>query len=67
MTALRGEGARVAKKTGIATTTLVTRAALENIARTRPGTLEEMVECGPLMNWQARLLQPGVQKILKGR
>jgi len=62
--ALRAEGARVARQAGIETAALVTRSALENIARARPGTLEEMTACGPLMHWQARLLHPGFRRIL---
>ncbi len=64
--ALRTECDRVAKDMGIASSTLASRSALENISRNRPGTLEEIVECGPLMRWQARLLEPGVREILEG-
>lgn len=64
--ALRTECDRVAKDMGIASSTLASRSALENISRNRPGTLEEIVECGPLMHWQARLLEPGVREILEG-
>jgi ribonuclease D len=67
LSALREEGNRVARETGIEPTTLVTRSAMENLVRKQPGTLEEIMECGPLMRWQAVLLEPGVRKILKGR
>ena len=64
--ALRAECDRVAGEMEIATSTLAPRSALENIARNRPGTLEEIMACGPLMHWQARLLEPGVRKAVEG-
>jgi len=64
---LRAEAGRLARETGLDSTTLATRSALENIARTRPDGREAIAECGPLMEWQARLLEPGVQRILKRR
>jgi ribonuclease D len=67
LSALREEGNRIAREVGIAPTTLVTRSALENLARKKPGTLEEIMETGPLMRWQAVLLEPGIRKIFKGK
>jgi hypothetical protein len=49
---------------GIASSTLAPRPALVNIAREKPANLEKIVECGPLMRWQARLLEPGIRKLL---
>jgi ribonuclease D len=63
--ALRAECDRLAGELGIASSTLAPRPALVNIARVKPRTLEGMIECGPLMGWQARLLEPGIRKSLK--
>ncbi len=62
--ALRGECARIAKELEIAPSTLAPRAALEAIARSRPRTLEEMMESGGLLRWQAKLVQSAVEKTL---
>ena len=63
--ALRAECDRLAEELGIASSTLAPRPALVNIARIKPVTLEGVMECGPLMGWQARLLVPGMRKLLK--
>lgn len=63
--ALRAECDRLAEELGIASSTLAPRPALVNIARIKPVTLEEIIDCGPLMGWQARLLEPGIRKLLK--
>ena len=63
--ALRAECDRLAEELGIASSTLAPRPALVNIAREKPASLEKIVECGPLMSWQARLLEPGIRRILK--
>ncbi len=62
--ALRAECDRLAGDLGIPSSTLAPRPALVNIARDKPATLEGIEECGPLMGWQARLLEPGIQKLL---
>lgn len=62
--ALRGECARIAKELEIAPSTLAPRAALEAIARSRPRTLDEIMESGGLLRWQAELVQGPVEKIL---
>jgi len=41
------------------------RATLVSIARKQPGTLEEIMECGPLMRWQAILLESGIRRSLQ--
>jgi len=64
--ALRAECDRLAEEMGIASSILSPRSALTNIARNKPGTLEEIMECGPLMRWQVRILEPGVRRILQG-
>lgn len=65
LNALRAECDRLAKELGITSSTLAPRPALVNIARIKPLTLEETIDCGPLMGWQARLLEPGIRKLLK--
>lgn len=62
--ALRGECARIAKELEIAPSTLAPRAALEAIARSWPRTLEEIMESGGLLRWQAELVQGAVEKTL---
>lgn len=54
--ALRGKCARIAKELGIAASTLASKAALEAIARSRPRTVDEIMESGRLLRWQAELL-----------
>jgi ribonuclease D len=55
--ALRDECARVAKELGIAASTLAPKAALEAIARSRPRTVDEIMESSGLLRWQAELVQ----------
>jgi ribonuclease D len=63
--ALRGECARIANQLGIAASTLAPRAALEAIARSQPRTLDEIMEKGGLLRWQAELVQGVVEKHLR--
>lgn len=63
--ALRAECDRLAEELGIASSTIAPRPALVNIARIKPVNPEETMECGPLMGWQARLLEPGIRRVLK--
>ena len=62
--ALRGECASIAKELEIAVATLAPRAALEAIARSRPRTVDEIIESGGLLRWQAELVQGAVEKCL---
>jgi ribonuclease D len=55
--ALRDQCARIAKELGIAASTLAPKAALEAIARSRPRTVDEIMESGGLLRWQAELVQ----------
>jgi len=63
--AIRRRCGSVASAMGIAASTLAPRSALENLARCRPATVEEMMACGPLMRWQARILHPELRAILE--
>ena len=60
--ALRGECARIAKELEIAASTLAPKAALEAIARSRPRTVDEIMESGGLLRWQAEIVQGAVKK-----
>jgi len=62
---LRAECDRLAGKLGLESSILAPRPALENIALSRPSTLEEIMEHGPLLRWQASLLVPAIMKIFK--
>ena len=62
--ALRGECASIAKGLEIAAATLAPRTALAAIARSRPRTVEEIMESGDLLRWQAELIQGAVEKCL---
>jgi len=62
--ALRAECDRLAEELGIPSSALAPRPALVNIARTKPVTLEKIMGCGPLMRWQARLLESGIRRVL---
>ena len=61
---LRAECARLAKELGIAASTLAPRAGIEAIVRSRPRTLDEIMESGRLLRWQAELVQGAVEKCL---
>jgi ribonuclease D len=63
--ALRDECNRLAKELGIPSSTIAPLPALVNIARIKPVTREGIMECGPLMHWQAGLLEPGMRTLLK--
>jgi len=60
--ALRVECARIAKDLGILAATLAPRAALEAIALSRPRTVDEIMESGGLLRWQANLIHGAVEK-----
>jgi ribonuclease D len=62
--ALRGECASIAKEMEIAAATLAPRAALEAIARSRPRTVDDIMESGGLLRWQAKLVEGAVVKCL---
>jgi len=60
--ALRDACARIAKELGIAASTLAPKAALEAIARSRPRTVDEIMERGGLLRWQAELVQAHMER-----
>ncbi len=62
--ALRAECTRIATELEIAPWTLAPKAALENIARNRPRSEEEIMACSGLLRWQAGLVQEAVHGVL---
>ena len=63
--ALRAECARIAKELEIAASILAPRAALEAIARSQPRSVDEIMESGGLLRWQAELVRGAVEKCLR--
>ena len=61
---LQTECSRIASELGIASSVIATRAALENLVRNQPKTIDEMMACGPMMRWQAELLSPKILPLL---
>jgi ribonuclease D len=55
--ALRGACARIAKDLGIAASTLAPKAAIEAVALSQPRTVNEIMQRGGLLRWQAELVQ----------
>ena len=62
LNALRGECARIAKELEIAAATLAPKAALDAIARSRPQTIDEIMQSGRLLRWQAEIVQGALEK-----
>jgi ribonuclease D len=54
---LRARCAHLAKDLGIAPSTLAPRAAIEAVARSGTRTVDEIMESGGLLRWQAKLIQ----------
>lgn len=62
LNALRGECAAIAKELEIAASTLAPKGAIEAIIRSRPRTLDEIIQRSGLLRWQAELIQGAVEK-----
>jgi ribonuclease D len=62
LNALRSECAQIAKQLEIAAATLAPKAALDAIARSGPQTVDEIMESGRLLRWQAEIVQGAVKK-----
>jgi len=63
--ALKEECVKVAEKLQMNPSNIANNATLELLASERPSTLKEVYQCGHIMRWQAKLLYPSIQKILK--
>jgi len=62
---LRNECAKIAKQLNIAPATLASRATIEAIAKNRPKTIKEIIDCSPtITHWQAKLLQEPIKRTL---
>lgn len=61
---LKVECDRIAEELKIATQIIAPRGTLKTIAVKQPHTLKDICKCGT-MKWQAKLLEPAIQKILK--
>ncbi len=61
--ALRSECNRLAIKLEIDPTVIASRAKLEAIIRARPANLEAVMAAGPLLRWQAALLEPCIRRV----
>jgi ribonuclease D len=66
MEKLREECARCAGELDLDPAVVANRAALISVARRRPQSVEELAACGPLMRWQAELLEPRFRHLLRG-
>jgi len=64
LNALRGACAAIAKELEIAASTLAPKAALDAIARRRPGSVEEIMQCSGLLRWQAERICGAVAKCI---
>ena len=44
---------------------IAARATIAVIARKRPATVDQLADCGPMMQWQAKLLWPTVKSLIE--
>ncbi len=63
--AISRECKKLAEELGIKPSIIAPRATIEIIARSKPGTIKEMIECSGMMNWQANLLGPAITNIMQ--
>ena len=55
----------LAEELGIKPSVIAPRATVETIARNKPTTIKEMIECTQMMNWQANLLGKKIKPIMQ--
>ncbi|HIO68967.1 MAG TPA: hypothetical protein EYG58_00255 [Nitrospirales bacterium] len=65
--ALRDACSKIAKELGITASVLAPRAAIKSIICAGAKTMEEIMAHGPLLRWQATLLEPAVTRIILAR
>jgi len=65
--ALRKASSSIAKKLSIDSSVLAPKAALASIIQKNAKTLEEIITHGPLLPWQAKLLEPALNRIVVAR
>lgn len=61
---LRTHGQQIAEKLDVAPQLVATRAMIACIANHRPDSIEEIVECSGMMEWQAELMQSAIEETL---
>lgn len=66
MEKLQEECARCAGELGLDPAVVANRTTLISVARGCPQTAEELAACGPMMRWQAELLEPRFRQLLRG-
>jgi ribonuclease D len=66
MEKLREECAHCAVELGLNPAVIANRTTLIAVARGCPQTAEELAACGPMMRWQAELLEPRFRQFLRG-
>lgn len=66
MEKLREECARCAGELGLEPAVVANRATLIAVSRRRPQNVKELAACGPMMRWQAELLEPRFRQLLRG-
>ena len=64
---IREECLRIAKHLGIDASVLAPRSTITSIIRAGSRTLEDIITHGPLLRWQATLLEPAVNRIMGAR
>ena len=62
---LREECAKTAKELNLNPAVIAPRSALESIILKKPQNLEEIMNAGPLLKWQSKLVEPALKKVLK--
>jgi ribonuclease D len=62
---LKVECDQIAEEINVATQVISPRATLKTIAIKQPKSFKEITKCGAIMKWQAKLLEPAINKILK--
>lgn len=64
---LRDACSRIAKELGMTASVLAPRAAIKSIICAGAKTIEDIIAHGPLLHWQATLLEPAVTRITSAR
>jgi len=57
---------QLAQQLGLEPFVIAPRATIEAIARKRPAAIGELAACGPMMQWQAKLIWPVAKPLLGG-
>jgi len=63
--ALRAECAQIAADLNLAPHLIASKATIAIIAKNRPKTIQELIASAPVMQWQAEIIFPAIEKTLK--